>query len=83
MSLIPMGGWRIIPNADVAIAHPDYYWGMGLTAEAVAKEYNINREDQDVFSYNSHQKAIKAIKEGKFAFSLFLFLTAGRHSAPA
>ncbi|MBK9478649.1 MAG: acetyl-CoA C-acyltransferase [Bacteroidetes bacterium] len=66
MSLIPMGGWRIIPNADVAIAHPDYYWGMGLTAEAVAKEYNINREDQDVFSYNSHQKAIKAIKEGKF-----------------
>lgn len=66
MSLIPMGGWRIIPNADVAIAHPDYYWGMGLTAEAVAKEYNISREDQDVFSYNSHQKAVKAIKEGKF-----------------
>ncbi|HRH01445.1 MAG TPA: acetyl-CoA C-acyltransferase [Bacteroidia bacterium] len=66
MSLIPMGGWRIIPNAEVAIAHPDYYWGMGLTAEAVAKEYNISREDQDVFSYNSHQKAVKAIKEGKF-----------------
>jgi acetyl-CoA acyltransferase len=66
MSLIPMGGWRIIPNADVAIAHPDYYWGMGLTAEAVAKEYNITREEQDQFSYNSHQKAITAIKEGKF-----------------
>jgi acetyl-CoA acyltransferase len=66
MSLIPMGGWRIIPNADVAIAHPDYYWGMGLTAEAVAKEYNINREEQDQFAYNSHQKAITAIKDGKF-----------------
>ena len=66
MSLIPMGGWRIVPNSDVAIAHPDYYWGMGLTAEAVAKEYKISREDQDVFSFNSHQKAVKAIKEGKF-----------------
>src|SRR6202051_1777995 len=66
MSLIPMGGWRIIPNADVAIAHPDYYWGMGLTAEAVAKEYNISRQEQDQFSYNSHQKAVNAIKNGKF-----------------
>ena len=66
MSLIPMGGWRIIPNTDIAIAHPDYYWGMGLTAEAVAKEYKISREDQDAFAYNSHQKAVKAIQEGKF-----------------
>jgi len=66
MSLLPMGGWRIVPNADVALAHPDYYWGMGLTAEAVAKEYNIGREEQDQFAYNSHQKAINAIKEGKF-----------------
>ncbi|MDB5088951.1 MAG: fadA [Mucilaginibacter sp.] len=66
MSLIPMGGWRIVPNADVALAHPDYYWGMGLTAEAVAKEYKISREDQDQFAYNSHQKAISALKEGKF-----------------
>lgn len=66
MSLLPMGGWRIVPNADVAIAHPDYYWGMGLTAEAVAKEYNIGRDEQDQFAYNSHQKAIKAITEGKF-----------------
>jgi acetyl-CoA acyltransferase len=66
MSLLPMGGWRIVPNADVALAHPDYYWGMGLTAEAVAKEYNISREEQDLFAYNSHQKAISAIKEGKF-----------------
>jgi len=66
MSLLPMGGWRIVPNADVALAHPDYYWGMGLTAEAVAKEYNISRDEQDLFAYNSHQKAINAIKEGKF-----------------
>lgn len=66
MSLIPMGGWRIVPNADIALAHPDYYWGMGLTAEAVAKEYQIGREEQDQFAYNSHQKAISAIKDGKF-----------------
>ena len=66
MSLLPMGGWRIVPNADVALAHPDYYWGMGLTAEAVAREYNISRDEQDLFAYNSHQKAINAIKEGKF-----------------
>jgi acetyl-CoA acyltransferase len=66
MSLIPMGGWRIIPNADIAISHPDYYWGMGLTAEAVAKEYSISREEQDQFAYSSHQKAINAIKKGKF-----------------
>lgn len=66
MSLIPMGGWRIVPHAGVALEHPDHYWGMGLTAEAVANEYNINREDQDAFAFNSHQKAIKAIKEEKF-----------------
>ena len=66
MSLIPMGGWRIVPNYEVAKEHPDYYWGMGLTAEAVAKEYKVSREDQDAFSYNSHMKAIAAIKDGKF-----------------
>lgn len=66
MSLIPMGGWRIVPHAGVALAHPDHYWGMGLTAEAVANEYNVSREDQDAFAFNSHQKAIKAIKEEKF-----------------
>jgi len=66
MSLVPMGGWRIIPNAEVAITHPDYYWGMGLTAEAVAKEYNISRDEQDQFAFHSHQKAIRAIQEGKF-----------------
>jgi acetyl-CoA acyltransferase len=66
MSLIPMGGWRIVPHPGIALTHPDHYWGMGLTAEAVAKEYNISRADQDAFSFDSHQKAIKAIKEGKF-----------------
>lgn len=66
MSLIPMGGWRIVPSADVTLAHPDYYWGMGLTAEAVANEYKVSREDQDLFAYNSHQKAIKAIQSNKF-----------------
>ena len=66
MSLIPMGGWRIVPNYEVAKVHPDYYWGMGLTAEAVAKEYKVSREDQDKFALSSHMKAIAAIKDGKF-----------------
>jgi len=66
MSPIPFGGWRIVPNYELAKSNPEYYWGMGLTAEAVAKEYHVSREDQDLFSYNSHQKAVKAIKEGKF-----------------
>lgn len=67
MSLIPMGGWRVVPHADVALAHPDYYWGMGLTAEAVAKEYEISREQQDTFAFGSHQKALKALEEERFA----------------
>ena len=66
MSPIPFGGWRIVPNYEVAKSNPEYYWGMGLTAEAVAKEYQVSREDQDVFSYNSHQKAVKAITDSKF-----------------
>jgi acetyl-CoA acyltransferase len=66
MSLIPMGGWRVIPNPKIAKEHADWYWNMGLTAEEVAKVYKVSREDQDVFSYNSHQKAIAAIKAGKF-----------------
>src|SRR5882757_3634852 len=64
MSTIPMGGWKIVPNETVAVNHPDWYWNMGLTAEAVAKEYKVSREDQDEFSYHSHQKAIKAIQNG-------------------
>ncbi len=66
MSLIPTGGWRVIPNYDVAVQHPDWYWGMGLTAEAVANEYKVSREDQDAFGLASHQKAIAAIKAGRF-----------------
>lgn len=66
MSLIPMGGWRIVPHPGIALTHPDHYWGMGLTAEAVAKEYNVSRADQDAFSFESHQKAINAIKSNKF-----------------
>jgi acetyl-CoA acyltransferase len=67
MSFIPMGGYK--PTPDYAIAkegHEDYYWGMGLTAEAVAKQYNISRDDQDEFAYQSHLKALKAQAEGKF-----------------
>jgi len=66
MSPIPFGGWKIIPNYEVAREHPDYYWGMGLTAEAVAREYEVSREDQDIFSYNSHARALSAIREGRF-----------------
>ena len=67
MSFIPMGGYR--PTPDYAMAkegHEDYYWGMGLTAEAVATQFNVTREDQDLFAFNSHQKALKAQVEGKF-----------------
>ena len=64
MSGMPFGGWKLVPNADVAKNHPDWYWGMGLTAEALAKEYNVSREDQDEFSLKSHQKAVAAIKNG-------------------
>lgn len=64
MSGMPFGGWKIVPNPDVAKENPDWYWGMGLTAEAVAKEYGVSREDQDAFSLKSHQKAIEAIKNG-------------------
>ena len=64
MSGMPFGGWKLVPNPDVAKNNPEWYWGMGLTAEAVAKEYNVSREDQDEFSFNSHKKAIEAIKNG-------------------
>lgn len=66
MSPIPFGGWRIVPNYEVAKNHSDWYWNMGLTAEEVAREYKVSRQDQDVFSYNSHQKAINAINKGFF-----------------
>ena len=67
MSYIPMGGYKPVPETDVAKSNPDYYWGMGYTAEAVAKQFNISREEQDEFAFHSHQKALKALEEGKFA----------------
>jgi len=66
MTPIPFGGWRLVPNAQVGKENPDWYWGMGLTAEAVANEYKVSREDQDKFALKSHDKALKAIAEGKF-----------------
>jgi len=67
MSFIPMGGYKPVPGYNtVSNGNEDYYWGMGLTAEEVAKEYKINREDQDVFAFNSHQKALSAIENKKF-----------------
>lgn len=66
MSVMAMGGWRIVPNAKVGKENPTWYWGMGLTAEAVAKQYNVSREEQDSFSLKSHEKAIAAIKSGRF-----------------
>ncbi|RYY31654.1 MAG: acetyl-CoA C-acyltransferase [Chitinophagaceae bacterium] len=66
MSLVPTAGWKTVPAYSIASDEPDYYLSMGLTAEAVAKEYNVNREDQDEFSFHSHQKAINAISNGYF-----------------
>ena len=67
MSPIPFGGWRLVPNAKVARDNPEWYWGMGLTAEAVANEFNISREDQDAFATESHRRAAAAIDSGRFA----------------
>ncbi|GAA0876268.1 acetyl-CoA C-acyltransferase [Wandonia haliotis] len=66
MSVMAMGGWRIVPNPKVGKKNPDWYWGMGLTAEAVAKEYKVSREEQDHFAVRSHEKALSAIAEGRF-----------------
>ncbi|MEO6682904.1 MAG: acetyl-CoA C-acyltransferase [Ginsengibacter sp.] len=66
MSMVPTSGWKPVPAYSVASETPDYYLGMGLTAEAVAKEFDVSREQQDEFSLHSHQKAKKAIDEGYF-----------------
>ena len=66
MSVMAMGGWRIVPNAKVGKDNPSWYWGMGLTAEAVANQYNVSRDAQDEFSLNSHLKALNAIKSETF-----------------
>ena len=65
MSCMPMGGWRIVPNARVAKENPDWYWGMGLTAEAVANEFKVSREAQDAFAVRSHERAAAAIDNGR------------------
>ena len=64
MSGMPFGGWKLVPNPEIAKENPDWYWGMGLTGEAVAKEYKVSREDQDEFAFNSHQKAVEATGKG-------------------
>ncbi|WP_346985334.1 acetyl-CoA C-acyltransferase [Chryseobacterium sp. POE27] len=66
MSYIPMGGYKPVPETEIAKTNPDYYWGMGYTAEEVAKQYNITREEQDQFAFESHMKALKANQEGRF-----------------
>lgn len=66
MSPIPFGGHKIVPNYELSKTNVDYYWGMGLTAEAVANDFKISREEQDIFSFNSHQKALAAQKNGLF-----------------
>lgn len=66
MSLVPMMGNKVVGSRTVMDSHPDFYLGMGLTAENVAKEYKVSREDQDKFSFESHQKAVKAIQNGWF-----------------
>ena len=66
MSIMAMGGWRIVPNPKVGKENPTWYWGMGLTAEAVAQQFKVSREDQDEFALKSHEKAIKAIESGRF-----------------
>ena len=66
MSLINMGGWRLVPNPDVAKTNPDWYLSMGLTSEMVAREYNLKREELDEFAYHSYMKALNAIDKGYF-----------------
>ncbi len=66
MSMVPTAGWKTVPAYSITVDEPDYYLSMGLTAEAVANEYNISREDQDAFALASHQKAKQAIDNGYF-----------------
>ncbi len=66
MTMVPTAGWKVAPAYSIAADDPDYYLNMGLTAEAVAKEYQVSRADQDQFSYQSHVKAVRAIEQGYF-----------------
>ena len=71
MSMVPTAGWKTVPAYSITVEEPDYYLSMGLTAEAVANEYKINREDQDAFALASHQKAKAAIENGYFKKGIF------------
>ena len=66
MSMVPMAGHKLAPNPYLADCHPDVYLNMGMTAENVARKYNISRDEADAFSVASHQKALAAIRDGKF-----------------
>jgi acetyl-CoA acyltransferase len=66
MSFVPASGWKTVPSYDIVSDEPDFYLNMGLTAEAVAKEYNVSRDEQDAFALSSHQKALQAIQQGYF-----------------
>lgn len=66
MSLVPTAGWKTVPNYSIASDEPDYYLSMGLTAEQVAVDYKVSREEQDAFAYRSHERAIHAINSGYF-----------------
>ena len=66
MSMVPTAGWKTVPSYNIAKDEPDYYLSMGLTAEAVAKEFNVSREQQDEFAFHSHRKAKAAIENGFF-----------------
>ena len=68
-----MTGYKPVPSYNTVSQGKDYYWGIGLTAEQVAKDFNISREDQDVFSFN-HMKAIQAIKMENLILKLYLLL---------
>jgi acetyl-CoA acyltransferase len=71
MSMVPTAGWKTVPAYSIAKDEPDYYLSMGLTAEAVAKEYNVSREAQDEFSFRSHRKALNAIQQGYFKEGIY------------
>ncbi len=66
MSFVPASGWKTVPSYNIVSEEPDFYLNMGLTAEAVAKEFQVSRDEQDAFAFSSHQKALQAIQEGHF-----------------
>jgi acetyl-CoA acyltransferase len=79
MSLVPMGGHKIVPNPELVDQWPDFYLNMGLTAENLAQKYSISREEADAFSLRSHQRALDAIKSGRFKDEIVpLSIRAGR-----